>query len=446
MEYETSTIAAIATPVGVGAIGIVRLSGPLTKTITEQVCGSVPPPRVATLRIVKDNQSRPIDECLVLFFPGPRSFSGEDMVEFQCHGGVVILETLLQTLLDRGAVLASPGEFSERAFLNGRLDLTQAEAIADLIEVNDRQALQSAFNSLKGVFSSRVSCLEEKLMKLRVWLESQFDFSDEPVEKDKEAAFFSDLKNWFDDLNHLLSDAEEGERLSHSPSIALLGSPNSGKSTLLNALTGSDLAIVTDIPGTTRDLIRAEVIIQGMHIKITDTAGLRKTEDLVEQEGINRTLRLVEGADLVFFLQDASSENDEYADKEMKEKIPADKPVWTIFNKMDLMGAQVGLLRENVYGISALTGAGLEYLRNAVALYFQKAQFVESPFLARKRHLEALKKAADYAENGLARKEEGLEFLAEDLRQAHEWLGKITGRVTTEDLLGEIFSTFCIGK
>lgn len=440
------TIAAVATPSGRGAIGVVRLSGREAFAVAEALCGPLPPPRYAALRRLLDADGQVIDEVLVLAFPGPASFTGEDVIELQGHGGPAVLSLVMERVLQLGARPARPGEFSERAFVNGRLDLAQAEAVADLIAASSRRAAQSAVRSLRGEFSRRVEALVDQLTQLRAHLEADFDFSDDDLDPFEGRQLYAGLERVGSELDDVLAAARRGQRLNNGYTVVLAGAPNVGKSSLLNRLADNEVAIVTPIPGTTRDLLRADIELAGLAVEILDTAGLRDTDDPVEREGVRRALTAVAGADLLVRVYDD-------ADPEQIEPFPEgtlreETPTLAVYNKVDLSGGTAGERETGVYGVSALSGVGVDGLRAALAAALGYHPAAESPFLARERHVAALSAAQRCiaAAQQLAMGGEGAELVAEELRAAQSLLGEITGRVTSEDLLGVIFSTFCIGK
>lgn len=440
------TIAAIATPAGRGAIGVIRLSGARALAIAEALAGPLPAPRSAGLRTLRDASGEVVDEALVLVFPGPASFTGEDVVELQGHGGPAVLALALERALQLGARPARPGEFSERAFLNGRMDLAQAEAVADLIAASGRRAARSAVRSLRGEFSRRVDALVERLTTLRARLEADFDFSDEDIDALDRGRLQEDLEALTTDLDAVLRAARQGVRLNSGYTVVLAGAPNVGKSSLLNRLADDDVAIVTPIPGTTRDLLRADIELDGLAVQVLDTAGLRDTDDPVEREGVRRALEAVSKADLLLRVCDDR-------DPELRELLPEGAvdeavPRLDVYNKIDLSGARAGARDTGGYGVSALNGDGIDALRAALSGALGYHPDTESQFTARARHVAALDSAGKALAGALrlSLSGEGIELIAEELRSAQNLLGEITGRVTSEDLLGVIFSTFCIGK
>lgn len=444
------TIAAVATPPGFGGVGIVRVSGPATADIARVLLGRLPRPRYATLSRFRGAGGTEIDRGIALYFPSPASFTGEDVLELQGHGGPVVLDLLLRRTLELGARLARPGEFSERAFLNGKLDLAQAEAVADLIEAGTETAARLAGRTLQGALSRRVETLVEGLTQLRVWCEAALDFPDEELDLLAEPQVAAGLHRLSDDTRALLADARQGQLVREGLRLVIAGPPNAGKSSLLNALSGADTAIVSPIPGTTRDLLRAEIQIDGLPLHITDTAGLRPAADPVEEEGIRRAQGQIAQADRVLWVYAADAEAQSQA-LGAEAPLPAGVAVTYVRNKIDLTGEHPGLRQTPVgpeIALCARSGEGIGELRahlKAIA-GFHGAEGGE--FLARRRHLDALRRALGHIEAAaavLAATASG-ELVAEDLRQAQRALGEITGEFSSEDLLGRIFAGFCIGK
>ena len=442
------TICAIATPPGQGGVGVVRLSGPAAATLAAPVCGALPEPRRAVLRAFRDADDSVIDEGLVLYFPAPGSFTGEAVVEFQGHGGPVLLQRLLRRLTGLGARLARPGEFSERAFLNGKLDLAQAEAVADLIAATSEAGARAAVASLQGAFSAEIDALLAALVRLRVYVESAIDFPDEEIDFLSDGQVAAQLAAVRGQLARVAAVAARGRILRDGMTVVIVGRPNAGKSSLLNALAGFDAAIVTEVAGTTRDLLREHIQIDGMPLHVLDTAGLRESSDRVEQEGIRRAREAMAGADrLLLVVDDCIGVGHQEA--ALREQLPPGIPVSLIHTKVDLSGGNAGERpggRDPAYAVSALSGVGMEVLREHLKASMGYAAG-EGVFTARTRHLDALERAA----GSLACAEEQLqagsgELVAEELRRAQLALGGITGAFTSEDLLGEIFSSFCIGK
>lgn len=456
LAKHTDTIAAIATPPGRGGVGIIRISGPRSHVIAQTLLQreNSLPMRQALFGVFRDEDGSAIDEGLVLAFQNPKSFTGEDVVELQGHGGVVVMDLLLKRVLALGARMARPGEFSERAFLNDKLDLAQAEAIADLIDAGSEQAAKSALRSLSGVFSEKVHALVEELIHLRMYVEAAIDFPDEEIDFLSDGHVEKKLRELQVQLADVRAQARQGALLREGMHVVIAGKPNAGKSSLLNALAGFDAAIVTDIAGTTRDVLREQIQIDGMPLHIIDTAGLRETTDIVEQEGVRRALREVEKADRVLFVFDATQSEDalQQAAGFFSPLPPADKLIF-VANKMDLLAGlgsePLPLLDDyTLIRLSAQTGEGLPALRDTLkaAMGFESGE--AGLFSARRRHLDALEKAGtamDIALQQLLQAAAG-ELVAEDLRAAQNALSEITGEFTPDDLLGRIFSSFCIGK
>ncbi len=440
------TIAAIATPPGSGGVGIVRVSGADLDTIKTGILDTEPLPRQARLACFKDKNGNTIDQGLVLYFPGPNSFTGEDVMELQGHGGQVVMQLLLDRVIELGARQARAGEFSERAFLNGKLDLVQTEAIADLISASSAQSVRAAQRSLSGVFSRRVNQILAELTAIRVFVEAAIDFPEEEIDFLADSDIAERLQQSILELEGLLKDAHQGQLLRDGIELAIIGRPNVGKSSLLNALAGDELAIVTDIPGTTRDVVRQQILIDGLPVHVADTAGLRETEDVIEAEGVRRALKLQQNADLVLLVMDASSDSQE-------ELITIPDPQRTIvcWNKQDLGKTTLTVKTDNNLDqvfISTLEGTGLNELKHLISKHAGVNETTEGIFSARSRHLQALREAQALIKHGLQQLTEytAPELLAEDLRQAQNCLGRITGEFSSDDLLGEIFSSFCIGK
>ena len=445
-DTSTDTIVAVATAAGAGGVGIVRLSGPRALAIGETISACRLQPRHAHHARFHDAVGAVIDDGIALSFPGPRSFTGEDVVELQSHGSPVVLQQLVARACALGARHARPGEFSERAFLNERLDLTQAEAIADLIAASDTRAARAARRSLDGVFSQRVDALGQRLSALRVHVEAAIDFADEPLDTLGGDAVRAQLAQSQSQLDTLLADAERGRKLRDGLHAVIIGPPNAGKSSLLNALAGSDRAIVTDIAGTTRDTLHETIRLDGLELTLVDTAGLRDGGDAIEREGMRRAHLELERADLAIVVLDGT---DPDSGREAVEPAIAGVPrrLW-IHNKADLLSAMPADSATTVH-VSARSGAGLDALHARLRELASGDALAASggEFSARARHVEALQRAQAHAE--AAKRELGherLELVAEELRLAHDALGEITGTVSPDDLLGRIFSTFCIGK
>ncbi len=448
---DHDTIAAIATPPGRGGIGIVRVSGPKTRSIAEAMTGRSLKPRHAHYGPFYGDAGEVLDEGIALFFAAPHSFTGEDVLELQAHGGPVVLDWLLARVIRLGARLAEPGEFSRRAFLNDKLDLTQAEAIADLINASTEQAARSALRSLQGVFAGEVEALVDGLVHLRMYVEAAIDFPEEEIDFLSDGRVAGELDQLIDRLRGLLARARQGALLNEGMTVVILGRPNAGKSSLLNALSGRESAIVTDIAGTTRDAIREAIQIDGMPLHIVDTAGLRETQDAVERIGIERAWAAMEQADRVLVVVPAD-ETIAPEDQAILDRLPRRVPVTIVRNKIDLAGIEPHVDTDDegrpVIWLSAKKGLGLDLLRTHLKRAIGYEQTAEGVFMARRRHVEALGQALRQLETGREnlRLHAAGELLAEDLRQAQQALEAITGRFTSDDLLGEIFSSFCIGK
>lgn len=449
-SHAVDTIAAVATAPGRGAVGILRLSGPRAFDIAERLAGPLPAPRQAQLRKFRDAAGVTLDEGLVLGFRAPQSYTGEDVVELQGHGGPVILDLLLRATCALGARPARPGEFSERAFLNGRLDLAQAEAVADLICAATEQAARAAQRSLQGEFSRRVQALVEELTQLRVYVEGALDFSDEDVNWLADDALRARLKTFLLHLRTLLTEASQGRRLREGFTVALAGQPNVGKSTLLNQLAGAEAAIVTEIAGTTRDVLRENINLDGLPLTVVDTAGLRESADPVEKEGIRRAWVALEQAELVLFLVDDRTGITK-EDEALLARLPTAAQRLILRNKCDLSGRAPAVEDRGGYRelrLAAREGRGLDLLKQEIRRIAGLGDAGESLFSARTRHVEGLQRALAYAQDAELRLREGAnaELAAEELRLAQQALSEITGAFTSDDLLGKIFSQFCIGK
>lgn len=440
---KDQTIAAIATSTAIGGIGIVRISGSEALEIVKKMTTLEDlKPRHAYFSPFLDHDGVTIDEGVVLFYKGPNSFTGEDVVELQGHGGVIVLNRVLNRVLELGATMARRGEFSERAFLNGKLDLVQAEAIHDLIVSQSEAQAKAAMSSLTGNFSKRVNELLESLIMMRVYIEAAIDFSEEDIDFISDGNVVKGLKELNDQVSQLLKSAGNGKVLTDGIRVVIAGRPNAGKSSLLNALSGEETAIVTDIEGTTRDVLREQIILDGMPLYVIDTAGLRETTDQIEAEGIKRAKQEAATADLVLWMHD---------DRTPFEGIDADIaalniPTIIIHNKADLSGRTIGAY-EKYIAISAKDGQGLEALKNAI-LKQVGFEAQEGLFSARERHLQALRSVLEHFATALSLIEDevAIELVAEELRLAQIALGEITGEFSSDALLGEIFSNFCIGK
>lgn len=455
MLVSNETIAAIATAPGRGGVGIIRISGPKAFTIAANI---IPhknlKPREVIFSAFYDADHTILDEGIVLPFKAPNSFTGEDVIELQGHGGPIILDILLKRVLSLGARLARPGEFSERAFLNDKLDLAQAEAIADLIDASSEQAARSALRSLTGVFSEKINTLVEALIHLRIYVEAAIDFPDEEIDFLSDGHVEKEIRKILNQLDDVQAQAKQGAILRDGIHVVIAGKPNAGKSSLLNALAGFEAAIVTDIPGTTRDVLREKIQIDGIPLHIVDTAGLRETADIVEQEGVRRARSEIEKADVILFVYDSSTEKNPLAlAREYFNPLPAAEKFIMVANKIDLSHENNAAKNshENEYTeirLSAKNKLGLEYLREHLKLVVGVQNTEAGLFSARRRHLDALDHAHTYVDKALVQLLENNagELVAEDLRQAQHYLSEITGEFSSDDLLGRIFSSFCIGK
>lgn len=446
----TDTIAAVATPPGRGGIGVIRVSGPRCIAIATAVCGMAPLPRQALLRRFRARDGSVLDQGLALYFPAPHSFTGEDVLELQGHGGPVVMDLLLARVCELGARPARPGEFSERAFLNDKLDLAQAEAIADLIASDTAAAARAALRSLQGEFSKQVNELLEGLIELRIYVEAAIDFPEEEIDFLADGVIAARLGALRTRLGALRAVARQGRLLRDGMTVVIAGRPNAGKSSLLNRLAGREAAIVTAIPGTTRDVLREQISIDGMPLHVIDTAGLRDSDDPVEQEGIRRAWAEIATANRILMVVDdgLGLTPEESA---LRVRLPLETPVTVIRNKIDLSG-RAPIIQEGAWGteilLSAKTGVGLALLREHLKACMGYHSGEEGVFMARRRHLEALERAAAALEQAVYQLEivRAGELVAEELREAQNALGAITGEFTSEDLLTRIFSSFCIGK
>ena len=451
---DTDTITALATPPGRGGVGIIRVSGGKARIIAEGILGQIPEARQAYYGPFNDADGQQIDQGIALYFNNPNSFTGEDVLELQAHGGPVVLDLLLQRVLTFGARLARPGEFSERAFLNDKLDLAQAEAIADLIDSSSEQAARCALRSLQGEFSQRIHSLVDSLVHLRIYVEAAIDFPEEEVDFLADGKVASDLEQISKDLNEVLAEANQGAILREGMNVVIAGRPNAGKSSLLNALAGKESAIVTDIAGTTRDVLREHIHIDGMPLHIIDTAGLREGADVVEQIGIERAWDEIRNADRVLLMVDASSTSETAPEKlwpDFVSHLPDLDKITVIRNKIDLSGEEVGIDNAeecHLIRLSAKQQLGTDLLRQHLKQCMGYEAANEGGFMARRRHIDALVRTREYLDTGSQQLNSygAGELLAEDLRLAQQSLSEITGEFTSDDLLGKIFSSFCIGK
>ena len=444
---QIDTITAIATPAGRGGVGIVRISGALVSTIASHILNKeIRQPREAAYRQFVDQDGVAIDEGIALYFPAPNSFTGEDVLELQGHGGPVILDLIMQRCIALGARIAQPGEFSERAFLNNKIDLAQAEAIADLIESGSAKAARSAMRSLQGEFSSQIHALVKTLINLRLHIEAALDFPEEEIDFLSDKRITQKLDKLTREIRQVFKKAKQGSLLREGLNLVIVGQPNAGKSSLLNRLAGRDAAIVTHIPGTTRDVLKEYIQIDGMPLHILDTAGLRDSEDIVEQEGIKRTWNEIRQADVIALLIDDTNGFNQQ-DQLILDQLPKRLPVLRIHNKIDVSQHAAGKSGTEIY-LSAKTGAGFSAFEQELKKIIGYQEDAEGLIIARRRHLDALETASreiDAAESQLTQNNAG-ELVAEHLRIAQDALSTITGEFTANDLLGEIFSSFCIGK
>lgn len=455
LSMDEDTIAAVATAPGRGGIGIIRLSGPGARRIGERIANTNLQPRHAHFSTFRSAEGATLDTGISLYFPGPHSFTGEDVVELQGHGGPVILDLLLRACITAGARQARPGEFSERAYHNDKLDLAQAEAIADLINSTTEQAARNAHRSLQGEFSRLIDGLLESVTRLRVYVEAAIDFPEEEIDFLADGRVAGELQVLTRELQAVLDSARQGNLLREGMKVVIAGRPNAGKSSLLNALAGQDTAIVTPVAGTTRDILREYIQLDGMPLHIVDTAGLRESSDAVEQEGIRRAQAEIASADRVLLVLDMTRENlDTNPSRLWPEEagtLPATIPVTVIHNKCDLDGTTPTLEKldsHTLIRLSAKEGDGVDLLRQHLKDSMGYYHGESGAFSARRRHLQALHKAADFLEDGRRQLQDAGagELLAEDLRACHDALGTITGKLSSDELLGEIFSSFCIGK
>lgn len=445
-----STIAAIATPSGMGGVAVIRVSGTHALMIAEKVSGKKPVPRRVVLADFRDKNGSVIDQGLVIYFQGPHSFTGEDVVELQGHGGIAVSQAVLTACLDAGARLAEPGEFSRRAFLNDKMDLAQAEAVADLISARSEAAVRAASRSMQGIFSREVELLAEQLLALRVYIEAALDFPEEEIDFLASGDIQSRLSAWGEALGRLLKKTAQGRLINNGVDLVLAGKPNAGKSSLLNILVGEERAIVTAQAGTTRDIVREGIVIEGIPVNVLDTAGLHNSLDPVEQEGMRRTQAAMTRADLIILVIDGTT-LEKYDTEEaalLGVNCPENIPLCVVYNKADKVSTGSVQKYRNGLWISAKTGQGITRLRAEIARLIGYEAHDETPFIARERHIRALQQAEKYYQSALSQLAGYCagELVAEDLRLAHDALASITGKVSADDLLGHIFSSFCIGK
>jgi tRNA modification GTPase len=444
LQTSVDTIAAIATAQGRGGVGVVRISGRGIASIALALLAKIPVPRHATLTDFLDENSDIIDQGIALYFPAPHSYTGEDVLELQGHGGSAVLHLLLQRCLSLGVRLAEPGEFTRRAFLNDKLDLAQAESVADLIEATTTEAARSAMRSLHGDFSSAIHILVDDLIRLRILVEAMLDFPEEDIEVVDTSMRDKLLLAINTKLQQTLATAKQGSLLREGAHIALVGRPNVGKSSLLNRLSGEEVALVSDVPGTTRDVIRQAIQIRGVPLHIMDTAGLRVSQDEVENMGMARTRQTLQRADLILLLLDSSS-GCSAEDNDIIASFPADIPRLLVYNKVDLRGDKTAVLPTDGICISAKTGAGIDELREQMLALIGWRNQESGTFIARERHLIALNLAWAHLQQASTVLNQP-ELFAEELRLTQHALSSITGKFTADNLLGEIFSRFCIGK
>lgn len=452
---DKDTIVAQATPPGRGGVSVIRLSGPLSFSIAETILGYQPTARYAHYGPFKDENNQNIDFGIAIYFPNPNSFTGEDVLELQGHGGPIIVDMLLERVIKLGARLARPGEFSERAFLNDKMDLTQAEAVADLIESSSKQAAQCALNSLQGAFSKKIDTLLSSLIHLRIYVEAAIDFPEEEIDFIGDGKVANDLMAIQNNLQAVLKEAKQGSIIREGMNVVIAGRPNAGKSSLLNALSGKESAIVTNIEGTTRDVLREQIHIDGMPLHIIDTAGLRDSPDEIEQIGIKRAWHEINKADRILLMVDGQSVQKDLDPKaiwpEFVNQLPDMSKLTLIYNKVDLTAGKPEIKKVNtvpVISLSAKQKVGINYLTQHLKEVMGYDNTTEGGFIARRRHLEALNKTQEFLRAGANQLHEfgAGELLAEDLKEAQNALSEITGAFTSDDLLGKIFGSFCIGK
>jgi len=449
MQADTDTIAAIATPPGRGGVGIIRISGSLCKNIAEVILHKVPGQRSAEYLSFFNEQGEVLDQGIALYFKNPNSFTGEDVLELQAHGGPVILDILLQSCVHAGARIARPGEFSERAYLNDKLDLAQAEAIADIIEASSEQAARAAVRSLQGEFSVRVHELLKQLTELRMYIEAAIDFPEEEIDFLADKSIYQRLDKIEKHFIQLMQATQQGCLLQEGMTVVIAGRPNAGKSSLLNALAGKDTAIVTEIEGTTRDVLRENIQLDGLPLHVIDTAGLRDTDDPVEKIGVERAWQEMKKADRILLVIEDNQGMTE-ADSKILEQLPQGPGLTLVRNKCDLgtSGPEPVVAGLESISLSAKTGEGVDSLRQHLELCVGYQANGEGEFIARRRHVDALERTGEYIEEARKQLEVARagELAAEELRRAQMALAEITGEFSSDDLLGEIFSSFCIGK
>ena len=447
MTLKVETICAIASAIGQSGIGIIRVSGPLARSIAKQILHTDIKPRYAYYGAFYGNDNSIIDKGVAILFSAPNSFTGEDVVEFHGHGGSSVLRKLLETIIESNVRLAEPGEFTKRAFLNGKMDLIQAEAVQDLIQSNSEESALSAVRSLNGEFSAKINKILSELVSLRVFVEATIDFSDEEIDFLESHEVSNKLDSLKKSLIDILNTATQGAILRDGIHVAIAGKPNAGKSSLLNTLTKQSTAIVTHIAGTTRDVLKETIYVEGMPVHIIDTAGLHNSDDVIEQEGIRRAHKEINNADLVLLVYDS---RDSELDLTILPDSVKDKPKIVIKNKIDLVDLKPRIHKvDNLMeiAISAKNGEGIDLVRGALSEFAGLNSSIEGVFLARKRHIYAIERTLVFISNAIEQLEQGSsELVAEDLRQAGLQLSQVTGEFSSDDLLGEIFTSFCIGK
>lgn len=447
VKSNADTIAAIATASGSGGIGVVRISGPAVIEIAEAILGHCPKPRYAAYLAFLDNNNQIIDQGIAIYYAAPNSYTGEDVLELQAHGGPALLQILLTRCLSLGASQAEPGEFTRRAYLNEKMDLAQAEAVADVINAATFEAAKSAMRSLSGEFSNRINTLLQRLIELRMFVEACLDFPEEEIDFISQGNVKHKIEDVQSELQKIYNEAKQGNLLREGLTVVLVGQPNVGKSSLINQLAADDIAIVTSVAGTTRDTIKSSVQIDGIPLHVVDTAGLRETEDEIEKFGIARTWRALESANIALLLLDATH-GITLVEKSILERLPSDLPKIWVHNKIDLAEKQPfveELAGEAHVHLSAKTGDGINLLREALLKIVGWQSTSEGVFMARTRHLEAIKQVEQFLQAALNVIVQS-EIVAENLRMAQDALSSVTGEFTPDDLLGEIFSKFCIGK
>jgi tRNA modification GTPase len=441
------TIAAVATGYGRAGIGVVRISGPGARQLAVSLTGQLPPRRHAALSEFRDADGRVIDRGIAIFFPGPRSYTGEVVLELQGHGGVAVLRMLLRRCVELGARVAEPGEFTKRAFLNDKIDLAQAESVADLIDASSADAVRSAQRSLSGEFSAKVNCVVAQLVEIRMLVEAVLDFPEEQVDLVDHHQVASRLHTVQAEIAELIESATQGHLLREGLRVVLTGAPNVGKSSLMNRLAEEEVAIVTEVPGTTRDVLQRELVVSGLPVHVIDTAGLRESDDPVERIGVARSLEQLEQADVVLEIRDVLAADAESSLQKLVELRTGARKI-IVINKIDLTGKTPEAVHEDDYDkvwLSARSGAGIDLLRQTLLSVSGRRVTDEIPFMARERHIVSLKRALADVQRA-SQEIQRLELCAEELRLAQQSLGQITGEFSADDLLGEIFSRFCIGK